>query len=136
MVQNNSKKHITLNEVLVVAFLFLTLVFTAKFLFHKFMETETAVSFITHFTDEKNLIKQNISDTKNSIKNYIDNTEYNISDAAPWLNLKKRPPPVPEVAIENSDTDASSPSEDSLSNENQNQLANSKPEEVIPPAKN
>jgi hypothetical protein len=135
LAQNNSKKHITLNEVLVVAVLFLTLLFTAKFLFNKFMESATVMSFVTYVTDEKNLIKQNISDTKNSIKNYIDNTEYNISDIAPWLNLKQRPLPVPEVDIEN-DAGASKLNEESVTNENLNPSINAKPEEIIPPAKN
>ena len=134
MAQNNSRKHITLNEVLVVALLFLILIFTGKFLFNKFLETETVVSVVTYITDEKNLIKQNISDTKNSIKNYIDNTEYNISDAAPWLNLKKRPLPAPDTPIENQDAEASATNENPISNEDQ--TTHLKPEEVIPPVKN
>ena len=134
MAQNNSKKHITLNEVLVVALLFLIVIFTGKFLFNKFLETETVVSVVTYITDEKNLIKQNISDTKNSIKNYIDDTEYNISDAAPWLNLKTRPVPAPEAPIDNPGADASAGNENPISNENQ--ATHLKPEEVIPPVKN
>ena len=129
------KKRMFIEVLLVIAF-FILVVCGLIYSFNKIMESQPVQSSITFVYDEEALFKQNVEDAQSSIKSFIDNTEYNISDIAPWLNLKKRPLPVPEVAIENPDADASMLNEESVTNENLNPSANSKPEEVIPPAKN
>ena len=127
------KKKMLLEVLLVVAF-FILVVFGIIYAINKIIESQPVQSSITFIYDEEALFKQNVEDAQSSIKSFINNTEYNISDVAPWLNLKKRPPPASETTNENPGADASATIENPISNENQ--TTQLKPEEVIPPVKN
>ena len=128
------KKKMLLEVLLVIVF-FVLVVFGIIYSINKIIESQPVQSSITFVYDEEALFKQNVEDAQSFIKSFIDNTEYNISDIAPWLNLKQRPLPVPEVDIEN-DAGASKLNEESVTNENLNPSIKAKPEEIIPPAKN
>jgi hypothetical protein len=128
------KKKMLLEVLLVIVF-FVLVVFGIIYSINKIIESQPVQSSITFVYDEEALFKQNVEDAQSFIKSFIDNTEYNISDIAPWLNLKQRPLPVPEVAIENADAGASTLNEESVTSESLNPSINSKHEEVKP-AKN
>jgi hypothetical protein len=128
------KKKMLLEVLLVIVF-FVLVVFGIIYSINKIIESQPVQSSITFIYDEEALFKQNVEDAQSFIKSFIDNTEYNISDIAPWLNLKQRPLPVPEVAIENADAGASTLNEESVTSESLNPSINSKHEEVKP-AKN
>ena len=128
------KKKMLLEVLLVIVF-FVLVVFGIIYSINKIIESQPVQSSITFIYDEEALFKQNVEDAQSFIKSFIDNTEYNITDIAPWLNLKQRPLPVPEVAIENADAGASTLNEESVTSESLNPSINSKPEEVKP-AKN
>jgi len=128
------KKKMLLEVLLVIVF-FVLVVFGIIYSINKIIESQPVQSSITFVYDEEALFKQNVEDAQSFIKSFIDNTEYNITDIAPWLNLKQRPLPVPEVAIENADAGASTLNEESVTSESLNPSINSKHEEVKP-AKN
>lgn len=129
------KKKMLLEVLLVLAF-FILVVFGIKYSINKIIESQPVQSSITFVYDEEALFKKKIEDARSSIQSLMDNTEYNISDLAPWFNLKKRPLPAPETSTENTVNDTSPSSDIPVPNQNPNPTANSKPKEVIPPVKN
>lgn len=129
------KKKMLLEVLLVLAF-FILVVFGIKYSINKIIESQPVQSSITFVYDEEALFKKKIEDAQSSIQSLMDNTEYNISDVAPWFNLKKRPLPAPETSTENTVNDTSPSSDIPVPNQNPNPSVNSKPKEVIPPVKN
>jgi hypothetical protein len=127
------KKRMWLEVVLVIIF-FILVVCGLIYSFQKIFASQPVQSIITFIKDEETLVKQSIVDTESSITHFIDETQYVISDKAPWLNLKKRPPSTPDAAIENLETDTSNLDENNASNTYPTESL--KPEETALPNKN